>query len=154
MITKKNQHIFKRSRKVLTPSLRILVCRGMACCMRLVCMYVGVFKARITAMVLRARPQDWVCQCLCVGYKSYSRPLDSRVDGSCVLIHVKLPRCGEAPRKSRALSWALTQAIGALVHGFTHWATRAPMSFFWNSSRWVSIRNSISKCTVRRSWLQ
>ena len=60
------------------------------------------------------------CQRQFVREMSCSRLLDLRVEESRVVRHVKSPRYAEAPRKSRALSRARTQAIGALAHGFTH----------------------------------
>ena len=52
--------------------------------------------------------------------------LDLRAEESHVLRRLKPPRCGEASKKHRALSRVRTQVIGALAHGFTRRATRAP----------------------------
>ena len=50
---------------------------------------------------------------------SYSRLLDLRAEESRVVRHVQLPRCKEASRKPRALSWGRTRAFGALGHSLT-----------------------------------
>ena len=67
------------------------------CCgFDLVCMYVCVFMALITTLVLCARSQDLTMSCQCVGYMSFSGLLDLRAEESRVVRQVKPPRCGEA----------------------------------------------------------
>ena len=53
----------------------------------------------------------------CVGYMSFSRLLDLRAEESRVIRHANPPCCGEASKRTRALSRVRTQAIGALVQG-------------------------------------
>ena len=86
----------------------------------MVCIYVCMcFMALMTTLALCTRSQDLLL------YVSARRVLvvfstvsDFRAEESRVLRHVKPPRCGEASRKFRALSWDRAQAIGALSHGF------------------------------------
>ena len=87
-----------------------------------VCMYVCVFMALITTLVLCARSQDLVMSCQCVGYMLFSRLLlDLRAEESRVVRHVKPPRYREASRRPRALSRVRTHAIGALAQGSYSW---------------------------------
>ena len=77
------------------------------------------FMGCITAMVLCTRSQDSVLSVSVRSvYMSYSAGFKGGVKP--ILGHVKPPQRGEVFRKSRALRWVQTQAIGALDHGFTH----------------------------------
>ena len=64
------------------------------------------------------------------------------------LRQAKLPHRVGASRKLRALSWDRAQAIGALAHGFTHWATRAPnLIEYWK--KLLSVENIL----LRYLWI-
>ena len=79
------------------------------------CMYVWVFMALITTLVLCARSQDSL---LSVSMRRVlvviSTLLDLRAKESRVLRQVKPPRYGEASRKPRALSWDRILALIAI----------------------------------------
>ena len=75
------------------------------------------FMALITALVLCAGSQDLVRS---VSVRGVHVAIVAFKGGeSRVLRRVEPPRCGEASRKPRALSWVQTQAIGALTDDFT-----------------------------------
>ena len=80
-------------------------------------MYVCVFMALITTLVLCARSQDLV---ISVSVRKVHVVLSTaglRAEKSRVVGHVKKPRCGEESKRPRALGRVETQAIGAPAHG-------------------------------------
>ena len=72
------------------------------------------FTALITAMVFGERSQDSLLSVSVRRVHIVFSTAGFQAEESRVLTNVKPPRCGEASRKSGALNWVRTQAIGAL----------------------------------------
>ena len=87
------------------------------------------YGAYITTLVRQVSAQDSLLSVSVRSVLVFSTLLDLRAEENRVRRHVKPPRCGEASRKPRALSWERTRAIGALAHGFADRALRRKLVF-------------------------